>query len=49
MRTLLICSLIILLLALGVDAVVPVELSGAGGQTILMQIAGSTQIKHLID
>ncbi len=46
MRTLLVCSLIILLLALGVDAVEPVDLSGAGGQTILMQIAGPTQINN---
>ncbi len=43
MKTLLICVLVVLLLALGSNAVEPVQLSGASGQTILAQIAGPSQ------
>lgn len=46
MRTLLICVLILMLLALSVNAVEPVQLSGTSGQTILMQIAGASQINN---
>jgi hypothetical protein len=43
MRNLVICSLILLALALNSDATAPVQLNGSSGQAILGQIAGSAQ------
>lgn len=43
MRNLAIFGLVVLLLALNCEAVEPVQLSGAGGQDILMKIATASQ------
>ncbi len=41
MKNLAICGLVLLLLALSCEAAEPIQLSGASGQSILMQIAGA--------
>jgi hypothetical protein len=43
MRCLVIFGLILLVLALNCEATEPVQLSGAGGQSTLMKIAGTAQ------
>jgi hypothetical protein len=43
MRYLVIFGLILLVLALNCEATEPVQLSGAGGQSTLMKIAGTAQ------
>ncbi len=46
MKTLFVCILILLLLALSSNAVEPVQTSGANGQAILLQIAGPSKIAN---
>ena len=46
MRNLVICSLILLALALNCEATAPVQLNGSSGQAILGQIAGSAQANN---
>ena len=46
MRSLVMCSLILLVLALNSEATAPVKLSGNSGLAILNQIAGSAQANN---
>ena len=46
MRSLVMCSLILLVLALNSEASAPVQLSGSSGLAILNQIAGSAQANN---
>jgi len=47
MRNLVICSLILLALALNSNAIAPVQLGGSNGQAILSQVSSSGQILNL--
>lgn len=47
MRTLVVCSLILLALALNCEATTPVKLTGSSGQSILSQLEGSAQTANL--
>jgi hypothetical protein len=46
MRNLVVCSLILLVLALICEATAPVQLNGSNGQAILSQIAWPVQINN---